>query len=72
MVMAVCPECGSEIDMGSHPCEGERIGCAECGAGLEVISVWPLELDWVYEQPDAEWKEIWEEDLRKETEWEEL
>ncbi len=50
MAVAYCLECRKSIDLGARPCEGQRLICTECGARLEVISLKPLELDWVYDK----------------------
>jgi lysine biosynthesis protein LysW len=49
MDFACCLECRKSIDLGARPHEGQRLICTECGAHLEVISLKPLELDWVYD-----------------------
>lgn len=70
MAVGFCPECGQGIQLGAQPHESQRAICNECGASLEVISVRPLELDWVYNEPDEDWdlEEEWEED-RSSDEW---
>jgi lysine biosynthesis protein LysW len=50
MAVAYCLECRKSIDLGAWPREGQRLICTECGTCLEVISLKPLELDWVYEE----------------------
>ena len=50
MAVAYCLECRNSIDLGARPHEGQRLICSECGARLEVISLKPLELDWVYDE----------------------
>ncbi len=57
MAGLVCPECGGVIPGQGAPCEGQQITCAECGACLEVISLLPLELDWVFSEPCCESEE---------------
>ena len=43
--MVLCPECDAEIDVDEGDVdEGDSLSCDECGAGLKVISVSPLEL----------------------------
>ena len=42
---AFCPECGRSIKVGTRLVEGQLIQCTACRAGLEVISLQPLELD---------------------------
>jgi len=50
MTTAFCPECEHSLNLGAQPYEGQRVICPECGACLEVISLKPLELDWVYDE----------------------
>ena len=46
MAKVICPACRRSLDVDRHSEEGEYISCPECGAGLELISLHPLELDW--------------------------
>ena len=64
MAVAFCLECGNSISLGTRLHEGQRLICTECGARLEVISLRPLELDWVYDEPHRNLWEDWEEDRR--------
>jgi alpha-aminoadipate carrier protein LysW len=57
METATCPDCGLLISL-YWPQEGERIGCPTCGTDLEVIGLSPLELDWVYAEPERAWAEL--------------
>ncbi len=50
MAVAYCLECRKSIDLGARPHEGQWLICSECGARLEVISLKPLDLDWVYDE----------------------
>ena len=43
---AECPQCGSDVEVGSQPRIGKRVECKNCGAELEVVCLDPLELDW--------------------------
>ena len=49
-----CVHCEYRLDLGRRPQEGQRVHCPHCGAYLEIISVEPLELDWVYDGPFVE------------------
>lgn len=72
MAVAFCPECGEGVKLGSQPHEGQRVTCNECGASLEVISLKPLELDWVYDEPvedSGEWEGDWGSDEDLEEDW---
>jgi lysine biosynthesis protein LysW len=54
MVSAYCPDCDQKIVLPAPVALGQRLTCLHCDAELEVISVEPLELDWVY---DWSWEE---------------
>lgn len=54
MASAYCPDCDEKITLNPKPTVGQKLSCPHCTADLEVISVDPLELDWVY---DWEWDE---------------
>jgi lysine biosynthesis protein LysW len=49
MITTFCPECEHSLNLGAQPYVGQRVICPQCGARLEVVSLRPLELDWVYE-----------------------
>lgn len=57
--MAQCPECESSITLNKGVKLGDYIECPECGTMLEVISLKPVELDYVL--GDEDWEE-WEEE----------
>ncbi len=50
--MAKCPNCGSEITESNFPdiAEGESINCPSCGTELEVLSLEPMEVDFLEEK----------------------
>lgn len=52
MPKAICPECGTMVNVGGNPYVGQQVTCPECDALLEVVSLNPLELDWAYEDVD--------------------
>jgi len=58
MSLATCPECGQAIDL-TGPSGGQRITCPHCQTRLEVLNSEPLELDWVYNEPQL--MELWQE-----------
>lgn len=60
MPNAICPECDHDIPL-TTPKEGMKVVCPRCEAELEVVSLHPLELDWVYEED--------EEDLDEDDDW---
>ena len=53
--MAKCPECGNPIQLGKNVKLEALITCPECDCWLEVISLNPLELDYVL--GDEEWED---------------
>ena len=63
-----CPECGEPVELGEDAKVGERTVCVECGVDLEVLSLSPLEIDYVLEE---DWGDNWEEDylLYEDKEW---
>ncbi len=40
-----CPECGAMIIIDESIEEGEMVFCEECGVGLRVISLRPIQLE---------------------------
>ncbi|MGD9049790.1 MAG: lysine biosynthesis protein LysW [Anaerolineae bacterium] len=55
MAGVYCPDCDGRITINPSPRVGKRLTCPHCDADLEVISVDPVELDWVYEESDDDW-----------------
>ena len=49
MSIAKCPLCGEKIKIVTRPWLGQEVGCPACDAGLEVVSLKPLSLDWPYD-----------------------
>ena len=70
MAVAFCLDCGHGIYVGSRPVEGQQVTCSHCGTKLEIISVEPLELDWVYLNP-VDVEEEWDWQWREDEDWEE-
>ena len=65
--MARCPECNTILPIPPDVALYDRLYCEECGALLEVVSLNPLELEYVFDYEDLEEEELeWEEE-----EWEE-
>ena len=50
-VVKFCMDCEREIDLGLSPKLKQRLTCPHCGVKLEIISINPVELDWVYDGP---------------------
>jgi lysine biosynthesis protein LysW len=63
--IAECPNCGDEINLGLNPSEGQQVVCFGCGEHLEVISLDPPELDWMFSDAEPDWEldvEEWEQE----------
>jgi lysine biosynthesis protein LysW len=60
---AVCPGCGNSITF-NDAAVGDRVDCGECGEKLEVISLYPIDLDYAFE--DGDWQEFEDEDWEEE------
>ena len=71
MVNVSCLDCEKSFYLDFEPVEGQIINCPHCGAELEVINVNPLELDFYFEDSEAE--DEWEpyEDFDDDGAWEE-
>jgi alpha-aminoadipate carrier protein LysW len=67
MPTAFCPNCDEEITL-QAPRLGQVVICPSCGTELEVVSVKPLELDFLFEE-EEEWEEEWGEEEEEEEEW---
>lgn len=51
--MATCLDCHAKLEAAEVEI-GDTISCPECGAGMEVVGVHPLELELVEEEEDEE------------------
>jgi lysine biosynthesis protein LysW len=60
MAFAYCPECGARASVGRLPKVGRMVFCECCDAGLRIVDLNPLQLDWVAETSDGGWDEDWE------------
>jgi lysine biosynthesis protein LysW len=58
MLRAECPDCGEIVQLREDTRVDSCVICVECGVELEVLSLYPLELDYVLED---EWTDAWEE-----------
>jgi alpha-aminoadipate carrier protein LysW len=45
MPTSKCPECGEEVYVDADSEQGDTVSCDECGAGLVVVGLDPIELD---------------------------
>ena len=50
---ATCPACHEALSIAGTVSVDDWIVCPYCGTDLQVISVWPWELDWAYVEPRA-------------------
>lgn len=57
MQSAECPQCGSDVPVGSQPRIGKLVECKSCSAELEVVWLDPLELDWPMMEDDDDYEE---------------
>lgn len=46
---AKCPLCRDDVTLGSQAKIGNRVICRGCDAQLEIVSLYPFELDWPYD-----------------------
>lgn len=51
MSTAFCLDCDRLLDLGHNPKIEQRVTCPRCETKFEVVSLDPIELDWVYEGP---------------------
>ena len=66
--MVTCPLCNGAIDVEELDLdEGDTLACEECGAGLRVVGVNPLELESAEENADDEEDE--DEENEEEEKW---
>jgi len=58
--VASCPACGRTINLESQLRQGQEIMCLNCGIGLGIISLEPLEFDWSADEFEKGW---WSEEV---------
>lgn len=64
MLRAECPECGEFVALDDDVRVGDQVVCIECGVELEVLSLYPLVLDYVLaDEWEDEWEDDWEDEL---------
>lgn len=54
MPTTVCPECTEEVFVDAESEQGDYVACEECGAGLVVVGLDPIELDLRDEEDESE------------------
>ena len=57
-----CVGCKERITLSGEIELGQEVICPECDNWMEVISLDPVEVDWIYEEPEAEYEEEEEKD----------
>lgn len=53
MPTAICPECDEEVYIDADSEQGDRVSCDECGTGLVVVGLDPIEVD-MYEGSESD------------------
>ena len=61
MAKGYCIECDAALNLGKSPRKGQRVTCFKCGTELKVVSISPIELDWIFEADTASWDDYDEE-----------
>lgn len=51
--IGLCPDCGGEVRFKKTPYIGQVSTCRHCDTLVEVVSRFPIELDWA----DSQWEE---------------
>jgi len=46
-----CVDCGETIALSGRVEIGQIVKCVECGTAMEVVSLDPVEVDWVDDEP---------------------
>ena len=54
MPTGTCPECDADVHVDTDADKGDLLSCEECGTGLEVVGLDPVELDIVEEDYDED------------------
>lgn len=62
MPIAACPECEADVHVDTDADKGDVVTCDECGTGLEIVGLDPVELDIVEDDVDDENFEYGEEE----------
>ena len=46
-----CVDCGETMTLSGRVEMGQIVSCPECGTTMEVVSLDPVEIDWVHGEP---------------------
>ncbi len=52
MPTGTCPECEADVHVDTDADKGDIVACEECGTGLEIVGLDPVELDIVEDDED--------------------
>ncbi len=52
MPVGTCPDCEAEVHVDLDADKGDAVTCEECGTGLEIVGLDPVELDIAEEDAD--------------------
>jgi uncharacterized paraquat-inducible protein A len=47
-----CVDCGTRIDLIGEVKMGQGLTCPECGTVMEIVGLDPIEVDWIYDEPE--------------------
>jgi hypothetical protein len=53
-VVIECIECGVKSTFKGQLSLGQEVMCPECATWMEVVSLDPIEVDWIYEEPESD------------------
>ena len=56
--IVTCPDCGEKIMLKGIIQIGQKVFCRNCEADLEVVDLYPVELDWA-DEDFVEWDARW-------------
>lgn len=60
MPTSKCPECEEEVYVDADSEQGDTVSCDECGAGLVVVGLDPIELDLKTDKDDDPYDDSFE------------
>jgi hypothetical protein len=52
-----CIECGVKSVVRGHITLGVQVTCPECETWMQVVSLDPIQVDWLYEEPDVDYEQ---------------
>ena len=51
-----CPNCNSDVIIEDGLYEGDLVNCSICAAELEIVSLHPLRLSEIKDEPENDWE----------------